>query len=446
MKCNCSILVFALFNMISCSHTPSTFEEVRSPVSLSSTDKISDFYTLNDYKGMTLENTVFDIPVTVNPLVSRWIKYFSSDKKGKLLFQHYLSRAEKYIPKLQDKLTQEKAPTDLVFLALIESGYSNYSNSKAKAVGLWQFIKPTGERYGLKINGWIDERRDPEKATSAAIQYLKALKLEFKDWNLALAAYNCGEARVEEAILEGKTRDYWKLVQLKLLPRETSEYIPKFIAAAILVKNAELFGLKQFEGDENFWLQISSQNVLNKEKEFVFLDIYYSSLLSTKKEIVNKDVYQIIDPNIRYFNQPLETVKFYDVVDLIKLSDRLGISFDELRIYNPHIVSWISPPNQETELKIPTNKIFLYGSEVSSNLASFYPNLLACKFTSIKKLKNIANQYRINESLIYDLNKITDKSQLKPGMVLLLPVPKDKGENKIFISFNSKKSWRRNRN
>ena len=128
-------------------------------------------------------------------------------------------------------------PSDLFYLAVIESGLNPRAYSRARAVGLWQFMARTGRMMGLKRTHWIDERRDPIKATNAAARYLNDLFEEFGDWRLALAAYNAGPGRVRRAIARADTNDYWQLD----LPRETKNYVPLFMAAAVISQGSTTF-------------------------------------------------------------------------------------------------------------------------------------------------------------------------------------------------------------
>ena len=137
-------------------------------------------------------------------------------------------------------------PEELIYLAMIESGLNPKAYSKAKASGMWQFIYSTGKQYGLNRDWYMDERRDPVKATHAACKYLKDLYKRFDNWNLAIAAYNCGEGRVLRASKLHQTYDFW---QLHSLPRETRNYIPYFLSAAIIAKYPEKYGFKKETSD-----------------------------------------------------------------------------------------------------------------------------------------------------------------------------------------------------
>jgi len=182
----------------------------------------------------------FSIPVVENERVRYFIELFRERERA--FFSRALARSGKYLPMMVAILREEGLPEDLVYLSLIESGFSPRAYSRAKAAGPWQFIRGTGLRYGLKIDGWVDERRDPVKATRAAAAYLKDLHSQFGEWFLAAAAYNAGERRVEKAIRRLRTEDFWHLSQKRYLKRETRNYVPKFIAATLIARNPEKYG------------------------------------------------------------------------------------------------------------------------------------------------------------------------------------------------------------
>ncbi len=181
-----------------------------------------------------------EIPITLNEKVEFFIRYFTTKKRD--VFARWLARSGRYMPMIKEILRSYGLPEDLVYLAMIESGFNPFAYSRAGACGIWQFIRSTGRKYGLKINYWVDERRDPEKATHAAARYLLDLYREFECWHLASASYNAGEAKIRRAIKRYGTRDFWELCRYRYLKRETKNYVPKMIAAMIIAKNPKKFG------------------------------------------------------------------------------------------------------------------------------------------------------------------------------------------------------------
>ncbi len=188
---------------------------------------------------------IFDLPVTYNERVSFWITHFQT--RGQRWFRDWLQRSFVYMPMIQNELRKANLPTDLAFMVMIESGFSPNAVSHADAVGPWQFIEPTGKRYGLQANYWLDERRDLKKSTLAAIRYISDLKQEFGSWYLVAASYNMGEGGLRRQINKHGTRDFWKLISKKALPQETRDYVPKILAAMLITKAPSLYGFRDLE-------------------------------------------------------------------------------------------------------------------------------------------------------------------------------------------------------
>jgi len=186
------------------------------------------------------ELPTYDVPIILNSSVESHIDYFNVRIRDK--FELWLSRSGRYLPLMKEIFKKNNLPEDLVFVSLIESGFNPYAYSRARAVGPWQFMKGTGLKYGLRINEWIDERRDPVKSTVAAANYLKDLYAMFNSWPLALASYNAGEGRVGRAMAKSKAGDFWDLRSTRYLRPETRNYVPKFMAATIIAKNPEKYG------------------------------------------------------------------------------------------------------------------------------------------------------------------------------------------------------------
>jgi membrane-bound lytic murein transglycosylase D len=192
----------------------------------------------------------FSKDVSSDPKVRYFINYFS--KRGKPYFEKILARSGKYIPMIARVLNEEGLPEDLAYLALIESAFLPNATSSQGAGGLWQFIPSTARLYGLKINSWVDERRDPEKSTRAAAAYLKELHGFFGRWYLATAAYNAGQGAIDRAMQQSGAKDFWTLTRKAELSDETRNFVPKFVAAAIIATDPEKYGFTNLQYEAPF--------------------------------------------------------------------------------------------------------------------------------------------------------------------------------------------------
>ncbi len=182
----------------------------------------------------------FDLPLAYNQKVSYWVSYFQT--KGKPWFSEWLGKSTKFLPLIQKELRSSGLPQDLAYIVMIESGFEANATSKSEAVGPWQFILPTGTRYGLRVNWWLDERRDIRKSTLAASRYLADLYREFGSWYLVAASYNMGETGLRRQIEKYGTNDFWTLSQRGALPSETMNYVPKILAALMIAKAPGIYG------------------------------------------------------------------------------------------------------------------------------------------------------------------------------------------------------------
>lgn len=176
--------------------------------------------------------------------VRQFINYFTRGR-GRATMEAGLQRSVRFREMAQRIFKQEGVPTDLVWLAQVESGWNPYAYSWAAAKGMWQFIPSTGARFGLTQNYWVDERSDPEKSTLSAARYLKWLSTRYKgDWQLALAAYNTGEGNVDGAIARSGSRDFWRLHLGGYIARETRNYVPAILAVVTIAKNPKKYGFE----------------------------------------------------------------------------------------------------------------------------------------------------------------------------------------------------------
>jgi len=185
-----------------------------------------------------------DIELQMNADVVKWIGFFTGN--GRSTFERWMKRSGRYMELFRNVLQKEGMPPDLVHLVYVESGFNVNARSYAAAVGPWQFLAATSRMFGLHVNQWVDERKDPEKSTVAAARYLKHLFGIFGDWPLALAAYNAGEGRVLRAMKAQGTTNYWNL----RLPQQTEDYVPKFMAALAISRDPARYGFTEIEFDE----------------------------------------------------------------------------------------------------------------------------------------------------------------------------------------------------
>jgi len=198
---------------------------------------------LNAQLAAELKTTSSDFPLVVNDYVAGFINYFANSQAGHAHLARSLERAGKYKDMIQQILREEGVPQDLIYLAVAESGFQPQAlNTHSGAGGMWQFM-PFRGAYGLERNGWVDERFDPEKSSRAYARYVKTLYNQFGDWYLALAAYNWGPGNVQRAVMKTGYADFWELYRRNNLPGETKNYVPGTIAAIIMAKNPEKYGL-----------------------------------------------------------------------------------------------------------------------------------------------------------------------------------------------------------
>jgi membrane-bound lytic murein transglycosylase D len=204
------------------------------------TPPVEDLADVEENGDGTFDETPYYIPMVLNDSVENHLEYFKT--KGRDVFQKWLDRSVRYIPLMRGIFREKNLPEDLVYVAMIESGFNPYAVSWARAVGPWQFMPHTGKLYGLRIDWWVDERKDPVKSTHAAAEHLKDLHNLFGSWPLALASYNAGAGKVQRALLRTQSEDFWDLKASRYIRRETKNYIPKYMAATIIAKNPEAYG------------------------------------------------------------------------------------------------------------------------------------------------------------------------------------------------------------
>jgi membrane-bound lytic murein transglycosylase D len=323
----------------------------------------------------------YDIPMILNDSVESHLEYFKT--RGHDIFQLWLNRSARYIPVMKKIFREKNLPEDLVYVAMIESGFNPYAVSWCRAVGAWQFMPATGRLYGLKIDWWIDERRDPIKSTNAAAEHLKDLHSLFESWPLALASYNAGAGKVQRAVLRTRSDDFWDLKASRYIKPETKNYIPKFMAATIIAKNPEAYG-------------------------FTITDV--------------------------------EPFKYDEVVieestDLRLIARCAECTYQDIKDLNPEIKRWVTPPEYDKyTLRIPFGKkeTFL------TNYAAISPDQkIKWERYKVRKgdtLSSLAKHFNTKPEAIRDINGLK-KSRIAPGKHLLIPVDlNDKNHDLSYLS------------
>lgn len=243
---NLFLLVYCSFFLMSCSHF---FRPTKPRHQISHSITPSQVVEIAESKNTQPPDIFYKkLPDEDHHKVDLWIRYFTG--QGRELMQNYLERSTRYIALMKVILKEQGLPEDLVYIALIESGFNPKAHSRSNAVGYWQFIKGTGRRFGLRIDHFVDERRDPELSTRAAVEYFKDLYSLFESWHLALASYNAGEYKVNRAMMKYYNRNFWHLISKKSLPSETSNYVPKFIAARRIANNPKKYGFSNLQYQE----------------------------------------------------------------------------------------------------------------------------------------------------------------------------------------------------
>jgi len=317
-----------------------------------------------------------NIPIDANSRVAASIRFFQT--RGKNTYATWLSRSGRFRSLINRVLEDQTLPSDLLYISMIESGFNPNAYSRARAVGLWQFIKSTGELEGLRQDHWVDERRDPKKSTIAAANHLKSLHEEFGDWRLAIAAYNSGRGRVRRAIERAGTRDFWKLS----LPEETQNYVPLFMAAVIISKNPQLFGFSETQ----------------------------------------------FEPDLHY--ETVTIPESWPYVDLRAAAKSLNIDEEDLRELNPELRRSITPPNlkkpYQINLPIKVAQIFL----------TKYPEIASTEKTSIflyhvqagDNLSTISKMFGIKPYIIKAANALDDPNRIYPEQELYIPAQNSLGK------------------
>lgn len=319
-----------------------------------------------DDRGLLDQPAIEDVPLQVNADVLNWIEFFTG--AGRSTFERWLKRSGRYMELFRTVLQKEGLPPDLVHLVFVESGFNVNARSHAAAVGPWQFLRSTSRLFGLNVNQWVDERKDPEKATVAAARYLKHLYGIFGDWPLALASYNAGEGTVLRAIKSQGTTNYWDLK----LPRQTEQYVPQFMAALAITRDPVKYGFSEVEFD---------------------------------------------DP-MRF-----DEVSFKGAVDLRAIARLADCEVEELKDLNPAVRTLkLAGTGGVTTLRVPEGKSGILQQRLAEGAKLPAVNLTVRH--SVRRgetLAGIARDYSVSATRLASVNGISRKKPLRRGMMLTIP-------------------------
>lgn len=384
---------------------------------------------------------LYDFPIVHNKQVQMYLDLFQGKQRKQ--FVKWLARSGKYEKLFQKELDAANLPENLIYLSMIESGFNQRAYSRSRAVGLWQFMSPTGKQYGLQINRYIDERRDAEKSTRAAVNYLSDLYAEFNNWHLAVAAYNAGPGTIRKGLKKYKVDNFWDLAQHKYLRLETKRYVPKLIAAIIIAKNPEKYGFhninyaKPLEYDVlevgpgltlDAVALISGHNV----KTIKNLNIE----LKTSKTPLNRKSYQVKIPvgSKQYAQNNMD--RLHSVVTtgykihIYKTGETLSAI---CRKYNINKTTLLKVNNLQSHtltngqrLRIPYTtvayKLLPKGSK--SALAAYKDSLILHKIRPGETISKISKKYNVPPELIVSWNGLQSVHRIRAGQQLALYIDK----------------------
>lgn len=389
------------------------------------------------------ENVQYNFPVVFNKQVEMYLQLFQGKQREN--FSRWLARSGTYRALMEQELKNEGLPTDLIYLSMIESGYYELALSRAKAVGLWQFMKGTGKQYNLKIDKYIDERRDPVKSTKAAVAYLSDLYKEFGDWHLAVAAYNGGPGKVRSGLRKHRVDNFWDLAAKKHLHLETKRYVPKLIAALVIAKNPEKYG----------FTNITYQQPLTYETITVGPNMSLSAIAlisdSTEKQIkelnhelkrgktpANQARYEakipvhsrvIAQNNLSRLHSIATTDYKTHVIrkgdTLTKICKRYDVNKTTLLKVNNLRSNKLTAGRN---LRIPYSTISyqLLPEGAIDAMAAYKDSLILHRIKRGETLSKISNQYRVPTEMIVAWNGLKDAHSIRAGQQLALYIDRGK--------------------
>jgi membrane-bound lytic murein transglycosylase D len=309
----------------------------------------------------------YDIPMVLNDRVAAYVDYFTS--RGHDFLEGSLDRSNKYVTIFQSVFEQAGIPKDLVYMAHVESGFKTSAYSRAKARGIFQFISGTGRRYGLRVDGWIDERADPMKSAQAAAAYLKDLYGMFGDWYLALAAYNAGEGKIQRGMARTGKADFWSLASTRTIRSETKNYVPMILAATIIAKEPVKFGF----------------------------------------------------PAASITDAGVEKVGIAGQTDLRILARMIDVEPESLREMNPHLRRGVTAPDGVTDIYVPRGQAGAMRAAYAALPEGDRMILARHSVSTGESPSSIAHHYGISLVSLQRSNGLGKESKLKAGQELVIP-------------------------
>jgi hypothetical protein len=321
-----------------------------------------------EIKSSIVNAPVQTFPSLLHEKVQDFISFFQG--RAESFFSRSLARSQAYEEMMKRIFREKNLPEELFYLALIESGYNPTALSRAKASGIWQFIAQTAKRFGLRVDKWVDERRDPEKSTLAAAEYLKTLHGMFNNWDLAAASYNAGEAKILTAMKKAQSEDFWEISNHRYLKQETKKYVPMFLAAMTIAKEPEKYGFSNIE--------------------------YHPPLV-------------------------YEKVTVPPATNLALIAKAAETDLCEIRSLNPALLREKTPPNvPHFEINLPSGKREVFEKNFPA-LSRSSQSKNVYRVRSGDTLSRLAKKFDVSLQELCGANSLRPQSLLKPGSILKIP-------------------------